>query len=349
MSLILRSFRHAKNVCNNKFQSFSSSKRSILAFNYRHFSNEKYEELERQKRQEWHWKGVKKGIGFMSILVISGTVYVFYVYGSQPRDPVTGELLPDEFSNYKFAPFWRVLDFIKFWKKFIAEPSREKLLPDPVKAPYHQPKYTVVLELRNVLVSPQWDYRKGHYFVKRPALDYFIDMIGYPNFELVLYTSENLMNAAPIVTQIDPQGQRINHALFRDCTKYVNGTHVKDLSRLNRDLKKVIYIDWEPAAFQLNPENVLCVPKWNGDMNDTSLVDLAELLKTIHLSDVEDVRPVLQFYSQFDNPTEEFRKRAKIVGQENQQATTTSQSITSSEEPLKKYRGSLFGARRHAV
>uniref|UniRef100_A0A915LPX5 Uncharacterized protein n=1 Tax=Meloidogyne javanica TaxID=6303 RepID=A0A915LPX5_MELJA len=115
MSLILRSFRHAK--------------------------NEKYEELERQKRQEWHWKGVKKGIGFMSIL-------------------------------------------------FIAEPSREKLLPDPVKAPYHQPKYTVVLELRNVLVSPQWD-------------------------------------AAPIVTQIDPQGQRINHALFRDCTKYVNGTHVK--------------------------------------------------------------------------------------------------------------------------
>uniref|UniRef100_A0A915M4Q8 Mitochondrial import inner membrane translocase subunit TIM50 n=1 Tax=Meloidogyne javanica TaxID=6303 RepID=A0A915M4Q8_MELJA len=276
---------------------------------------EKYEELERQKRQEWHWKG------------------------SQPRDPVTGELLPDEFSNYKFAPFWRVLDFIKFWKKFIAEPSREKLLPDPVKAPYHQPKYTVVLELRNVLVSPQWDYKKGHYFVKRPALDYFIDMIGYPNFEL----------AAPIVTQIDPQGQRINHALFRDCTKYVNGTHVKDLSRLNRDLKKVIYIDWEPAAFQLNPENVLCVPKWNGDMNDTSLVDLAELLKTIHLSDVEDVRPVLQFYSQFDNPTEEFRKRAKIVGQENQQPATTSQSITTSEEPLKKYRGSLFGARRHAV
>uniref|UniRef100_A0A915M4L8 Mitochondrial import inner membrane translocase subunit TIM50 n=1 Tax=Meloidogyne javanica TaxID=6303 RepID=A0A915M4L8_MELJA len=98
-----------------------------------------------------------------------------------------------------------------------------------------------------------------------------------------------------------------------------------DLSRLNRDLKKVIYIDWEPAAFQLNPENVLCVPKWNGDMNDTSLVDLAELLKTIHLSDGEDVRP------------------------NQQQATSTSQSLTSSEEPLKKYRGSLFGARRHAV
>lgn len=50
----------------------------VLKFN---LFKEKYEELERQKRQEWHWKGVKKGIGFMSILVISGTAYVFYVYG----------------------------------------------------------------------------------------------------------------------------------------------------------------------------------------------------------------------------------------------------------------------------
>jgi hypothetical protein len=49
---------------------------------------------------------------------------------------------------------------------------------------------------------------------------------------------------------------------------------------LNRDLSKVIYIDWEPAAFQLNPENVLHVPKWEGAMDDTYLVDLAELLKS---------------------------------------------------------------------
>nr|CAD2183561.1 unnamed protein product [Meloidogyne enterolobii] len=58
---------------------------------------------------------------------------------------------------------------------------------------------------------------------------------------------------------------------------------------------------------------------------------------------------MLKMLDRFFNSTEEFRKRAKIVGQENQQATSTSQSITSSEEPLKKYRGSLFGARRHAV
>jgi hypothetical protein len=31
---------------------------------------------------------------------------------------------------------------------------------------------------------------------------------------------------------------------------------------------------------------------------------------------VEDVRPVLQFYSQFDNPMAEFRRRAQMLGQQ---------------------------------
>uniref|UniRef100_A0A183CJ90 FCP1 homology domain-containing protein n=1 Tax=Globodera pallida TaxID=36090 RepID=A0A183CJ90_GLOPA len=38
-------------------------------------------------------------------------------------------------------------------------------------------------------------YKKGHYFVKRPALEYFMDVVGYPNFELVIYTSETMMQA----------------------------------------------------------------------------------------------------------------------------------------------------------
>lgn len=57
----------------------------------------------------------------------------------------------------------------------------------------------------------------------------------------------------------------------------------KDLSRLNRDLSKVIYIDFDPNAFQLNPDNVLRVRKWEGDMTDTGLVDLAELLKSLFI------------------------------------------------------------------
>lgn len=78
-------------------------------------------------------------------------------------------------------------------------------------------------------------------------------------------------------------------------------------------MSKVIYIDFDPQSFQLNPDNVLRINKWEGDMNDRALIDLAELLKTIHLSDADDVRPILQYYSQFDDPPAEFRRRAKLV------------------------------------
>jgi hypothetical protein len=43
----------------------------------------------------------------------------------------------------------------------IREPSREKLLPDPVPYPYIQPPYTLVLELTDVLVHPDWTVSKS--------------------------------------------------------------------------------------------------------------------------------------------------------------------------------------------
>lgn len=147
-------------------------------------------------------------------------------------------------------------------------------------------------------------YKMGNRVKKRPAVDYLLDVIGYPNFEVVIYTSEAAINASPVVEVLDSK-QKIMYKLYRDCCKYMNGVYVKvdvilflrgsnitvpftksislkfqDLSKLNRDLSKVIYIDFDPAAFQLNPENVLRLPKWEGTLDDTALVDLAELLKS---------------------------------------------------------------------
>ncbi|KAL3102421.1 hypothetical protein niasHT_025603 [Heterodera trifolii] len=274
-----------------------------------------------EQRREQHHRTQQRVLRWSVFSLIGmfglGTVSLFLSYGPEPEHG-------DQYSDKTpiAAAFFRVRDALFSWRTFMREPIREKLLPDPVKPPWHQPKITVVIEMRNVLVCPKWEYKKGHFFVKRPALDYFLDMVGYPNFELVIYTSETMMQAAPVVQQLDPKGSRISNALFRECTKtrFIDGTAMKDLFRLNRDLSKVIYIDWDPQAFQLNPENVLRVPKWEGNMDDTTLIDLAELLKTIHLSDIDDVRPTLQFYSQFDNPMQEFRRRAQQMAQQEQKA-----------------------------
>ncbi|TKR88437.1 hypothetical protein L596_012684 [Steinernema carpocapsae] len=275
---------------------------------------------------------------------IVGLTWFCFHYGREQRNE-EGNPIRDEFSGSLLAPFRRILKGFDEWRDYVVEPSREILLPDPLPAPYLQPKYTLVLEMKNVMVNPEWTYKDGHRFKKRPALDYFLDVVGYPNFEVVIYTCEGSMTADPVINSVDPK-QRIMYKLYRDCTKYMDGHHVKDLSKLNRDLSKVIYIDFDPKSFQLNTENVLRIPKWEGNMDDTALVDLAELLKTIHLSDVDDVRPTLQYYSQFDDPAKEFRNRAVHVAEQEQKRKEMNES--SSPSPVSKYSGWL-GGRRHRV
>jgi len=285
---------------------------------------------------------------FFGSVFVFGSLFVGFVwfcfhYGKAPRDE-QGNVLTDEFTGESFAWFYRILNSFKLWKDYVVEPSREVLLPDPLPYPYHQPKYTLVIEMKNILVAPEWTYKTGYRFKKRPALDYFLDVVGYPNFEVVIYTSESSMTAPSVIESMDPK-QRIMYKLYRDCTKYMNGHHVKDLSKLNRDLSRVIYIDFDPKSFQLNPDNVLRVPKWEGNMDDTALVDLAELLKTIHLSDVDDVRPVLQYYSEFDDPMKEFRRRAQYLAEQEQKKHDEDQG----QSALKRYAGKLFGFRRHTA
>jgi hypothetical protein len=47
--------------------------------------------------------------------------------------------------------------------------------------------------------------------------------------------------------------------LYRDSTQYVKGTHVRDLSKLNRDMRQVMFITADPEAYQLQPENAIKV------------------------------------------------------------------------------------------
>ena len=39
------------------------------------------------------------------------------------------------------------------------EPSTDKLLPEPLKYPYLQPTYTLVIEMTGLLLHPEWTVR----------------------------------------------------------------------------------------------------------------------------------------------------------------------------------------------
>ncbi|NWV05287.1 TIM50 translocase, partial [Ptilonorhynchus violaceus] len=182
--------------------------------------------------------------------------------------------------------------------QMIIEPTSPKLLPDPLREPYYQPPYTLVLELTGVLLHPEWS---GSILgVPQPPWNDLKPPGMTPN--------PHPQTAFPLIDSIDPHGF-VSYRLFRDATRYMEGHHVKNISCLNRDPARVVVVDWRRESFQLQPYNGLALPRWDGGSEDRALYDLAAFLKTIALSGVEDVRTVLENYSLEEDPLAAFQQR----------------------------------------
>uniref|UniRef100_A0A8B9M0C8 Mitochondrial import inner membrane translocase subunit TIM50 n=1 Tax=Accipiter nisus TaxID=211598 RepID=A0A8B9M0C8_9AVES len=220
----------------------------------------------------------------------------------------------------------------------IIEPTSPKLLPDPLREPYYQPPYTLVIELTDVLLHPEWSLVTGWRFKKRPGIESLLQQLA-PLYEIVIFTSETGMTAFPLIDSVDPHGF-ISYRLFRDATRYMDGHHVKDISCLNRDPAKVVVVDCRREAFCLQPYNGLALPRWDGSSDDRALYDLTAFLKTIALSGVEDVRTVLENYALEEDPLAAFKRRRSQLEEEEQQRLA---ELAQGKKPTGLFLGALAG------
>ncbi|XP_050293374.1 mitochondrial import inner membrane translocase subunit TIM50-C-like [Anthonomus grandis grandis] len=246
----------------------------------------------------------------LNLSLIGLAVIITMILGSPCLDD-DGEVIQDEFTGGPLIKEYilRTLRELTFYMNLLRRPTKENLLPDPLNHPYVQPKYTLVLELTGVLVHPDWSYGNGWRFKKRPLLDLFLSSIN-EQYEIVVYTSEQGHTAFPLIEAIDTN-KTIAHKLVRDATKWSNGNHIKDISNLNRPLSKIICIDWDLKSYKFNAENLFCIKKWEGNDDDTTLLDLVMFLKSIADNGVEDVREVLKVYQQSEDPVGAFRAKQK--------------------------------------
>ncbi|XP_072253988.1 carboxy-terminal domain RNA polymerase II polypeptide A small phosphatase 1-like isoform X2 [Leuresthes tenuis] len=127
------------------------------------------------------------------------------------------------------------------------------------------------------------------YVLKRPHVDEFLKRMG-ELFECVLFTASLSKYADPVSDLLDKWGA-FQSRLFREACVFHKGNYVKDLSRLGRDLNKVIIIDNSPASYIFHPENAVPVVSWFDDTSDTELLDLIPFFE--RLSKVDDIYDVL--------------------------------------------------------
>lgn len=148
------------------------------------------EARDREARAAWDVKMLKYTGYFLGIWLVSTVGYIILVWGA-PQVDQNGIVMRDQYSE---LPAWQ--QYIKrafrgvtdYWQT-IKDPTSDKLLPDPLPPPY-QPRYTLVIEMAGVLLNPEWSYNTGWRYKKRPGLEYFLKEIGYPVYEVVIYTKE---------------------------------------------------------------------------------------------------------------------------------------------------------------
>ena len=148
------------------------------------------EKRDRDAKAAWDIRMLKYTGYFLGIWLVSTVGYIILVWGS-PQIDQEGNVIQDQYST---LPTWQQYvkrsfrGIIEYWQT-IKDPTSDKLLPEPLPAPY-QPLYTLVIEMSGVLLNPEWNYNTGWRYKKRPGLDYFLKEVGYPVYEVVIYTKE---------------------------------------------------------------------------------------------------------------------------------------------------------------
>ncbi len=157
-------------------------------------------------------------------------------------------------------------------------PYYHKLLPDTIDLPGHPQKKTLIINLNKTLIKYQYKLGSGFEILKRPGLMRFLQELGQ-NYEIVIWGTEDSQFVDEICQKLDQFEMNIRYKLGKEATRLHHGKYVKDLNFINRNLKNVIVIDYDPQSVKFHPQNTIIIPEFTGDSNDRELLQTIIFLK----------------------------------------------------------------------
>ena len=160
-------------------------------------------------------------------------------------------------------------------------------------------KFTLVLDLDETLISFKINPKEPSNGLLRfrPGLDIFLEKMKI-YYELIIFTSATEKYADVIINNIENNKKIFDYRLYRKHTVMFNGELIKDLSKLGRDLSKIIIVDNIKQNFRFQKENGIFIKAfWGEDKMDNALYYLGDILEKI-AKDFEDVRQGLVFYKE---------------------------------------------------
>jgi len=190
-------------------------------------------------------------------------------------------------------------------KSFRLVSMPEKNLLPPVREMGSMIQRTLIVDLDTVIHS-SWSREKHYMRTPRPYWSEFKRRMIMCGWEIVVFSTDERMDweENPEHLQVIDDKGFVSGMLWGTDTYYFNGHRCKDLSRLNRKSKNVVFLDSKPKNIQLNPENAVLLTPWRDENpDDKELEDIALFLEYLQKADVADVREVIADYRGLHIPT----------------------------------------------
>ena len=157
-------------------------------------------------------------------------------------------------------------------------------------------RYTLVLGLEDTIINVKTD-NEGKIILcrPRPGLISFLNGIK-PFYEIISFTKLSKEYSQTILKEIEGKKKLFDYNLYRDHCTLVGTTFIKDISRIGRDMKKIVMVDYLEDNLRFFVNNGILISPYNGknDRNDSVLMELKKMLILFFRQGYDDIRNAIK-------------------------------------------------------
>ena len=143
-------------------------------------------------------------------------------------------------------------------------------------------KYYLVIGLEETLLNFELSSNNEEEILQfRPYLFTFLDSVQ-KYYDLILFTSSDINEANPLIEVIEQKKKYFSYKFYLQHNILINNTFVKGVSRIGKDLDKIIMVDNLVNNYQFQKRNTILIKSFYGEENsDKKLFYLKEILVKI--------------------------------------------------------------------